>query len=119
MSIEPNVNRTAARPTLLSYLGFIIAPASENTQGSRGSKVFPASAPRNGSDGGAFPLDLFACSLLVLDLTKDCGGQRGPDPPSAHHLQKVVVEPSVSGGVDVGALNAGVEKAQGLLDIGR
>jgi len=48
--LEPNLNRTVGAPLrLLWYLGFEIAPASENTQRPRGSKILLAGAPGNGS----------------------------------------------------------------------
>jgi hypothetical protein len=46
---QPDGNRTVgAPPRLLCYLGFKIAPASENTQGSGGSKFLLASAQKIG-----------------------------------------------------------------------
>ena len=75
-------------------------------------KVFLASAPRNKPDTGAFPLDLFAWSLLVLNLAKDGGGQCGRTRLPLTTSRKWQWKP-LSRNVDVGALNAGVEKAQG------
>jgi hypothetical protein len=54
--IPPNVNTTVGAPRrLLCYLECKIAPASESTQGSGGSKFLLTSAPQHWSDGGALP----------------------------------------------------------------
>ena len=78
--IPPNVNTTVGAPRrLLCYLECKIAPASESTQGSGGSKFLLTSAPQHWSDGGALPPHRSAKlrRLPVLGLTPCVELRRG------------------------------------------